>query len=98
MKISKENADHYFSPEGFLDFMEDCGHIATKGGDLIKFKPYRWQRVVWNGSVRFTGIKEDLLAGRRVRKISVKSRQVGETSFYQFIAFWFSTGNPNRNC
>src|SRR5262245_15500810 len=65
--------------------------ITTKDGKLVSFRLNRVQRYIWRL------ILEDLAAGRPVRMMIIKARQMGVSTLLIALFLWLTSLKPNRN-
>lgn len=75
----------------FQTFAEKCLKIQTKGMELIPFRFNRVQRVLWRM------LLDDLKAGRPIRWMILKGRQMGLSTFIEAFIYWMISLRPNRN-
>lgn len=77
----------------FPTFCSDCLWIQTKqGGELVPFVLNRNQIYIWEHH-----IKPMLIAGEPVRLIVLKARQIGMSTFFMALMYWFVSLRGNRN-
>lgn len=74
----------------FPFYAKECLKIKTKDGLRIPFTLNRAQKRFWDM------IFEDLKAGRPVRYIILKARQLGISTLIEAILFWLTSLNKNR--
>lgn len=75
----------------FPKFAEERLIILTKDGDRVPFVLNRIQRVLWER------IKAALMAGRPIRWIILKARQMGMSTFIAGLMAWVIFLRENRN-
>lgn len=77
----------------FPKFAAECLNVQTKqGGELVPFVLNRNQLFIWKNH-----IKPILLAGDPVRLIVLKARQIGMSTFFMGLMYWFISLRGNRN-
>ena len=77
--------------ENPYDYFEDHLRIRTKDGDLVPFRP--------NKAQRFLGDKvfADFKAGKPIRYVVLKGRQMGMSTIIQAILYWATALLPGFN-
>jgi len=77
--------------DNFPIYAESCLWITTKDKRIIPLKLNKAQVRLWQI------IKESIDAGKPVRIIVLKARQLGISTFIQGLLFWLVTLTPNTN-